>query len=98
MTDIETQDTSAIAIRIGQKTYNVNPELFRGYKDNIFEALAKAAKAKDQLTGEIETLSETTGIPKGVLTKYFKAKFDEKTEQAKEIAQAFDGMDELLES
>lgn len=79
-------------------TKNVNPELLRGYRDEAFGYLRAEATAKDGFKEVIETVAETTDIPKGVLSKWFKARFKEETDKQKALAASFDALDAAVEA
>lgn len=54
-------------------------------------------KQKDLLKDLIETIAEQTGLTKGFVSKYLKARYDTKTEEASLAGKAFQALDEATE-
>ena len=75
---------------------NVDPALLKGWKSEAFEYLREEASAKEGLKEVVETASETTGVPKALLNKWFKASFKAETKKQSEIAESFEALDEAV--
>lgn len=89
---------SEVAIEIGSNTVEVNVEVFKGYQEEVFGYLNAEAEAKKNFKEAVETVAETTGIDKKVLTKYFKAKYKAKTKEQSELGEVFAALDEATEA
>ena len=74
----------------------IESELFTGYSQEAHGILAKMANATEEYKYLVETISETTKLPKGVVSKYFKAKYNEKTAEATELGNVFEQLDGIL--
>ena len=61
------------------------------------EYLKEEAEQKRNFKEAVETIAETTGIDKKVLTKYFKQKFKEKTKEQSALGEIFAQLDEATE-
>lgn len=95
MNEIEDQpdNLNLVGITIGDKTVNVNPELLRKYKAEASKYLNEEANAKADFKEAVETMSETFGIDKGVLSKWLKAVYKAETKKTSDLAQAFEQLD-----
>lgn len=82
-----------IGVTIGGVTVNVDPKMLRAYKRESFDFLTEEANAKASFKKAVETMSETFGIEKGVLSKWLKAAFKAETKKTTELAQAFEQLD-----
>lgn len=94
----ETPEETLFGIPTEDGVKNINPELLKGYRDEAFGYLAAETSAKESFKEVIETVSETTDIPKGILTKWFKARFKEETDKQKALAASFQALDEAVEA
>jgi len=74
----------------------VDPKLLKGYLKEASTALGAEATAKASFKEVIETVSETTKLPKALVSKYFKAKYKEATAKDKEIGEVFTTLDEAV--
>jgi hypothetical protein len=83
-----------IQVPIGKGNFKeVDATLFAGYKNEAVAVLDKVAEAQEEYKALVDTVAETTGLKKGLVGKYFKAAFAAKTEEAKQLAQAFEALD-----
>lgn len=83
-----------IETKNGQVT--INSELLTGYIQEAFEHLTVKSEAEAMFKEVVETVAETTSLPKGVVSKYFKARFEEKTKDTKELGELFGKLDEAV--
>lgn len=74
----------------------VEPKLLKGYISESTKALTAEANAKAEFKATVETVAETTGLPKSLVSKYFKARFKDATEKDKETGEVFGTLDEAL--
>jgi hypothetical protein len=75
---------------------NIHPDILKGYKDEAFLALKKETTAKAEFKEVLETVEETSGIPKAVMSKWLKARFKDETDKAKELATTFQALDDAV--
>ena len=79
----------------------LDADLLREYREEAFGYLKKEAVAKSEFKDAMEAQAETLGIEKSLLTKYIKACYKAKTNEAKELGELFaaldDATDETLE-
>ena len=79
-------------------TIEVNQELLQGYIDEaaMHYSAIDAAKTDLKLIGE--ALEDKTGIKAGLIMKYAKAKYDDKTKDTTELGELFQQLDEAVEA
>lgn len=96
MTDTTDNGGSKTTITLGDgEEYSVDPALFVQYRDEAFEYLKELNDQKANLKAVVDTMSEVTGIPKGVLNKYLKARYEDKLKEAAELAETFETLDAI---
>lgn len=61
-------------------------QLILGYKSEAMEFLGEADAANTGYKDIVTAAAETTKLPKGIISKYFKACFNDKTKQITEEA------------
>lgn len=94
MTQEDQADNSdLVSVTIGDETVNVDPKLLREYKAEASKYLNEEADAKAGFKEAVETMAETFGIEKGVLSKWLKAAHKAETKKTTELAQAFEQLD-----
>ena len=87
MTNVTTIETKAGKVTIKE-------ELFKGYVNESFEYLQAIAHNQTLLKELVETVAETTGMKKGVVSKYLKQRFEDKTNETKDLGNLFEQLDE----
>lgn len=75
---------------------DIDPALFAQYKDEAFGYLDTLEEAKGNLKEVIETLAESTGLTKGLVSKYLKARHAEKTADNIAEGKTFAALDEAV--
>lgn len=85
-----------IKFDIDGETVTISPAVLQGYYNEASEYLGAEADAKRDFKDVIETVSETTKLPKRIVSKYFKAKYKEATAADKEIGEVFGFLDDAL--
>lgn len=75
---------------------NIHPDAFKQYRQDAFEYLDAETAAKGNFKDLMETIEEVTEIPKGIMSKYLKAKYKAKTKEAKELGDAFEALDSVI--
>lgn len=75
---------------------NVHPDLLKGWRQDAFEQLRKADGVKEELKLLAETVEETTGIKKGVISKWFKAQYKAETKKTKSLGETFEALDNVV--
>lgn len=88
--------TTTVTIDIDGETFNVDAELFREYRQRAFDELTNKNEADAKFKEEVETLAETTGIKKGLLSKYLKASHAAKTKALKAEVDSFEALDNVV--
>lgn len=95
-----TEDTSSTHELVGIPTpdgvKNIHPDVLKGYKAEAFEYLGDEVSAKTGFKDVLETIEETSGIPKAIMSKWLKARFKDETEKAKELATTFQALDDAV--
>ena len=61
-------------------------QLILGYKGEAMEFLSEVEAANTSYKEIVTAAAETTKLPKGIISKYFKACFNDKTKQISEEA------------
>lgn len=82
---------------IDGNSVEIDIDQFKAYQEEAFEYLKEEAEQKRSFKESVETIAETTGIDKKVLTKYFKQKFKEKTKEQSALGEIFAQLDEATE-
>lgn len=93
MSDQDNVTGNQVGINTEDGTKNVDPELLAEYKDEAFEHLLAIKKATTLFKETVETLSETTGIPKNVLSKWLKTRFKDKVKAMKAETETIEALD-----
>jgi predicted solute-binding protein len=83
--------TTTIATKDG--TVKIDSALFQGYTDEAFEYLEAIADAQTKFKEVVETVAETTGLKKPIVAKYLKARFEQKTKDAKDLGNLYSALD-----
>lgn len=95
-----TEDTSSTHELVGIPTpdgvKNIHPDVLKGYKDEAFGYLKDETEAKAGFKEVLETIEETSGIPKAVMSKWLKARYKDETDKAKELATTFQALDDAV--
>lgn len=100
---LSTQDpanvtANAVGIPTEDGTKNVDPELLKGYRDAAFTWLHDETKAKTGFKELVGVVAETLGLPKGLLTKWFKAQYKAETNKQKDLAASFEALDNAVQN
>lgn len=74
----------------------IDAALFKESRERAFDFLREEAEQKGNFKDEVETIAETTGLTKGFVSKYLKAKFKDETEAAKQLGDSFASLDEAV--
>jgi predicted solute-binding protein len=90
MSNIATIETAEGVVKIDE-------QLFKSYIREAFEHLGAIEQADSLFKEVVETVSETTGIKKSKVSKYFKERFAAKTKATKELGVLFEKLDEVVE-
>lgn len=86
--------TTTIATKDG--TVKIDSALFQGYTDEAFEYLKEIATQAENFKSVVETVAETTGLKKAFVSKYLKARFEEKTKDAKDLGNLYEAIDKAV--
>lgn len=78
------------------KVVEFDPELFREYQEEAFGYLNEIDEQKANLKSVLETMIETTGIDKKVLTKYIKDSYKAKSKETIQLGEAFAAINEAI--
>lgn len=74
----------------------INVEMLRGYHQEALVILRKDDSLKEEWKMLVETVADTTKIPKKDVSAYFKARFKEATKEATAKGELFEMLDEAL--
>lgn len=85
-----------VKITVAEEEFVLDAELFRQYKDEAFEALETARKAKADLKSVIDTVSEVTGLKKGLVSKFFKKLHEVSLKAAQEEVDALNALADVV--
>lgn len=88
--------TEQVKFQVDGAEVVVDPKLLQGYYDEAEKFLAEEAEQKANFKDTVETVSETTKLPKRLVSKYFKAKYKESTKVDKEVGEVFGILDDVL--
>lgn len=69
-----------------------NIALLKTYKTESIQYFSDVQQAKDELKLIIEAASDKTGVPKNVISKYFKLCYDAKTQEFLEQAAVIESL------
>lgn len=69
-------------------------DLINKYKQEAFEALADIETAEEALKAVVEAALDGIGLPKGIVSKYYKVKFEEKLAELAAQASVFEYLSE----
>lgn len=98
MNDQNNVTSQAIAITTSDGVANVHPEVLRQYTREAFGHFDAMNTAKEELKQMIEAAAEGTKLPKKLIRKYLKAKYDAKVKETTELGNLFSALDEALEA
>lgn len=88
--------TTKTNITLGDgQSYEVDVEAFSNGKGEAFDALDKIEEGKAELKAAVEALADASGIKKGTLSKYLKAKHAAKIAEAKTTATTFEALESV---
>ena len=76
----------------------INTDLLSGYIDEASNHYAAMDSAKTDLKLIGEALEEKTGIKASLIMRYAKARYDDKTNDAKELGELFEQLDAATEA
>lgn len=74
----------------------IDPKLMNAYYSRASEAMRAETNAKAEFKAEVEGIADASGLPKAIVSKYFKARYKDETAKSKELAEVFDVLDEAL--
>jgi predicted solute-binding protein len=74
----------------------IDSKVFTGYTQESYELLDKVSELNKDFKELVETVAETTGLEKKIVSKYLKARYKEQTKDASELGIVFDKLDEIL--
>lgn len=96
MNDQDNVTGNQVGINTEDGVKNVNPELLAEYKENAFEFLTAIKKATIRFKEEVETISDSTGIKKNIISKWLKTRFKEKVKAMKAEAETIEALDAAI--
>lgn len=86
---------STISINTEAGTATIESRVFTGYSQEAHQALQNMADATAKYKEVVDTVAENTKLKKGVVSKYFKLKYREKTSTAVEEGEIFKVLSEI---
>jgi predicted solute-binding protein len=87
---------NVIHIEVAGKQVEIDAELFKGYRQEAFEHLDNKNEADAQFKEVVETVAETTGLKKGIVSKYLKDSHAAKTKALKDTAEVYGVLDDAI--
>lgn len=87
-----------IQIEVNGVMVEIDGELFKGYRQEAFEHLDSKKNADALFKEVVETVAETTGLKKGVVSKYLKTSYEAKLKAMQEEADLFSTIDEAVKA
>lgn len=87
-----------IAIKIGETTATVDPELLLEWVKESNANFNAIEKVKTEHKELVTTIVETTKIPKKLVNKFLRARFKESTEEESQAGNVIRQLDEALET
>jgi ABC-type Zn uptake system ZnuABC Zn-binding protein ZnuA len=97
LTKIKETMSHTTTINTSEGVVNINSDLFKGYNKEAHEILEKISELQKDLKEIVETASETTGLKKPKVAKYFKERYNEATKVTKETGELFAQLDSIIE-
>lgn len=97
-TDTNNVSANAIPVTTSEGTFNVQPELLREYTKEAFRLFEQISIAKEELKGVLEAAAEGTKVPKKIIRKYLKSKYDAKVDEAVETGNVFEQLNLVMEA
>lgn len=95
-----TEDTSSTQDQVGIPTpdgvKNIHPDVLKGYRDEAFGYLKAETEAKASYKDVLEAIETTSGIKKGLISKWLKALYKAETDKAKALATTFQALDDAV--
>lgn len=92
----ENTTSQQVGIPTPEGVKNVDPELLKGYRDEAFNHLNAEADAKEKFKEVVETVSETTGLKKPLISKWLKTHFKAKIAAMRAEADAVEALDKAV--
>lgn len=89
MSNIITIDTTDGIVKI-------DSDLMKGYLSESYEYLDTISEAQKNFKDVVETVSDTTGLKKALVSKYLKERYELKTKKTKELGELFGKLDEAV--
>lgn len=93
----ENVTSNSVGIPTAEGVKNVDPELLKKYKDEGFEYLHNVEHNNTLFKELVETVSETTGIAKGDINKWLKARYKDKVKAQKQLSETMLALDAAVE-
>jgi hypothetical protein len=93
----ENNPNQTVGIPTGEGVKNVDPELLKKYKDEAFEYLHLMEHNTTLLKELVATINEVTGIPKGDISKWLKARYADKMQALKQQSETMEALDAAVE-
>lgn len=97
MNDQDNTTANQIGIPTADGVKNVDPELLKKYKDEAFEYLHNVEHNNTLFKELVETVNETTGISKGDIGKWLKARYADKVKAQKQLSETMEALDAAVE-
>lgn len=90
--------SKTINIEVNGTMVEIDGELFKGYRQEAFEHLDNKSEAEARFKEVVETVAETTGLKKGVVSKFLKTSYDAKLKELKDQAELFGAIEEAVQA
>lgn len=85
--------TNVTTIQVGDITATIDADVFKGYTAEAFDVQRKQDNLKTDWKILVETIAETTQLPKKEVNKYLKARYKLETKAPKLQGELFEALD-----
>lgn len=87
---------NVLTIDVDGVNVTIDPELFKGWADESHGYLRKIEIEQENFKLLVETVSETTKLPKAKVSKYLKNRFKSANKELKAQADLFEAIDNAV--
>lgn len=96
MNEEENTTGNQVGIPTEDGVKNVDPALLSAWKDEAFEYLHNMQHNKTLLKELVETMNEWTDIKKGTISKWLKARYEDKIKALSQVTETLEALDSAI--
>lgn len=97
MSEQENVTQNQVGIPTAEGVKNVNPELLKSWKDEAFTYLKAEAVEKAKFKDLVKTIADSTGIKKGIISKWLKARYEDKIKDLSQVTETLEALNSTVE-